>query len=55
MIFNNSIIFFFRLTIVYKTFTFKNVNNSTTYAILKELKLDPIVPGAGALLSGAYR
>ena len=28
---------------------------ATTYAILKELKLDPIVPGAGALLSGAYR
>jgi maleate isomerase len=27
---------------------------ATTYAILKELKLYPIVPGAGALLSGAY-
>ncbi|RQU68171.1 Asp/Glu racemase [Burkholderia cenocepacia] len=27
---------------------------ATTYSILKELKLDPIVPGAGALLSGAY-
>ncbi|MOA53525.1 Maleate isomerase [compost metagenome] len=27
---------------------------ATTYAILKELKLDPVVPGAGALLSGAY-
>lgn len=27
---------------------------ATTYAMLKELKLDTIVPGAGALLSGAY-
>jgi maleate isomerase len=27
---------------------------ATTYAILKALNLDPIVPGAGALLSGAY-
>jgi maleate isomerase len=27
---------------------------STTYAILKSLNLQPIVPGAGALLSGAY-
>ena len=27
---------------------------ATTYAILKELKLDPVVPSAGALLSGAY-
>ncbi|WP_407714093.1 Asp/Glu racemase [Comamonas testosteroni] len=27
---------------------------ATTYAILKELGLDPVVPGAGALLSGAY-
>ena len=27
---------------------------ATTYAILKALDLDPIVPGAGALLSGAY-
>jgi maleate isomerase len=27
---------------------------ATTYAMLKALKLDPIVPGAGALLSGAY-
>jgi maleate isomerase len=27
---------------------------ATTYAILKALKLDPVVPGAGALLSGAY-
>lgn len=26
---------------------------ATTYAILKELGLDPVVPGAGALLSGA--
>lgn len=27
---------------------------ATTFAILRELKLDPVVPGAGALLSGAY-
>jgi maleate isomerase len=27
---------------------------ATTYALLKALKLEPIVPGAGALLSGAY-
>ncbi|MFT4190553.1 MAG: Asp/Glu racemase [Comamonas sp.] len=27
---------------------------ATTYAILKALRLDPVVPGAGALLSGAY-
>lgn len=27
---------------------------ATTYAILKELRLRPVVPGAGALLSGAY-
>jgi len=27
---------------------------ATTYAILKALQLDPVVPGAGALLSGAY-
>jgi len=27
---------------------------ATTYAMLKRLKLEPIVPGAGALLSGAY-
>jgi len=27
---------------------------ATTYAMLKSLKLDPVVPGAGALLSGAY-
>lgn len=27
---------------------------ATTYAILTELGLDPVVPGAGALLSGAY-
>jgi len=27
---------------------------ATTYAMLKELELEPIVPGAGALLSGAY-
>lgn len=27
---------------------------ATTYAILKELGLEPVVPGAGALLSGAY-
>jgi maleate isomerase len=27
---------------------------ATTYSMLKALKLDPIVPGAGALLSGAY-
>lgn len=27
---------------------------ATTYALLKSLDLDPIVPGAGALLSGAY-
>ncbi|MGH8819047.1 MAG: Asp/Glu racemase, partial [Achromobacter pestifer] len=27
---------------------------ATTYAILKALNLDPVVPGAGALLSGAY-
>jgi maleate isomerase len=27
---------------------------ATTYAILKALDLEPIVPGAGALLSGAY-
>ncbi len=27
---------------------------ATTYAILKQLGLDPVVPGAGALLSGAY-
>ncbi|TRX75171.1 maleate cis-trans isomerase family protein [Pseudomonas mangiferae] len=28
---------------------------ATTYAMLKALKLEPIVPGGGALLSGAYR
>lgn len=27
---------------------------ATTYAMLKALELDPVVPGAGALLSGAY-
>ena len=27
---------------------------ATTYAMLKALRLEPIVPGAGALLSGAY-
>jgi maleate isomerase len=27
---------------------------ATTYAMLKALNLEPIVPGAGALLSGAY-
>jgi maleate isomerase len=27
---------------------------ATTYAILRHLDLDRIVPGAGALLSGAY-
>lgn len=27
---------------------------ATTYAMLKSLKLEPIVPGAGALLSGIY-
>lgn len=27
---------------------------ATTYAMLKRLNLEPIVPGAGALLSGAY-
>jgi maleate isomerase len=27
---------------------------ATTYAMLKQLGLEPIVPGAGALLSGAY-
>ncbi|KAG0732811.1 hypothetical protein G6F62_014026 [Rhizopus arrhizus] len=27
---------------------------ATTYAILKSLNLEPVVPGAGALLSGAY-
>ena len=27
---------------------------ATTYAMLKALALEPIVPGAGALLSGAY-
>lgn len=27
---------------------------ATTYALLKALNLEPIVPGAGALLSGAY-
>ncbi len=27
---------------------------ATTYAMLRALKLDPVVPGAGALLSGAY-
>jgi maleate isomerase len=27
---------------------------ATTYAMLKALKLETIVPGAGALLSGAY-
>ncbi|WP_414444480.1 Asp/Glu racemase [Burkholderia sp. 22PA0106] len=27
---------------------------ATTYSILRELDLEPIVPGAGALLSGAY-
>lgn len=27
---------------------------ATTYALLKALELEPIVPGAGALLSGAY-
>ena len=28
---------------------------ATTYAMLKALNLEPIVPGAGALLSGAYK
>lgn len=27
---------------------------ATTYAMLRALKLEPVVPGAGALLSGAY-
>ncbi|WP_175689504.1 maleate cis-trans isomerase family protein [Burkholderia anthina] len=27
---------------------------ATTYAMLRELDLEPVVPGAGALLSGAY-
>jgi maleate isomerase len=27
---------------------------ATTYALLKSLGLEPVVPGAGALLSGAY-
>jgi len=27
---------------------------ATTYAMLKKLNLEPVVPGAGALLSGAY-
>jgi maleate isomerase len=27
---------------------------ATTYAMLRHLDLEPIVPGAGALLSGAY-
>jgi maleate isomerase len=27
---------------------------ATTYAMLKALEIDPVVPGAGALLSGAY-
>ena len=27
---------------------------ATTYALLKALQLEPVVPGAGALLSGAY-
>jgi maleate isomerase len=27
---------------------------ATTYSMLKSLRLDPVVPGAGALLSGAY-
>ena len=27
---------------------------ATTYAMLKALRLEPVVPGAGALLSGAY-
>ena len=27
---------------------------ATTYALLRELDLEPVVPGAGALLSGAY-
>jgi maleate isomerase len=27
---------------------------ATTYAMLKQLDLEPVVPGAGALLSGAY-
>lgn len=27
---------------------------ATTYAILKALELEPVVPGAGALLSGAW-
>jgi len=27
---------------------------ATTYQMLKALDLEPIVPGAGALLSGAY-
>jgi maleate isomerase len=27
---------------------------ATTYALLKQLELEPVVPGAGALLSGAY-
>ena len=28
---------------------------ATTYAMLKALDLEPVVPGAGALLSGAYK
>jgi maleate isomerase len=27
---------------------------ATTYALLKALELEPVVPGAGALLSGAW-
>ena len=27
---------------------------ATTYGLLKALGLEPVVPGAGALLSGAY-
>lgn len=27
---------------------------ATTYQMLKALELEPIVPGSGALLSGAY-
>jgi maleate isomerase len=27
---------------------------ATTYALLRLLNLEPVVPGAGALLSGAY-
>jgi maleate isomerase len=27
---------------------------ATTYALLRALNIEPVVPGAGALLSGAY-